>query len=211
MAIKILAVSDVEQSILYSERAAQRFAGTDLIISCGDLPMNYLDFVASQVNAPLMYVVGNHQYAVAGPHGNVYPTMGFNLHRRMRNFEGQLLIAGVEGCLRYNRNPKQYTQMEMWQHVLSLMPALFWNRIHHGRYLDIFVSHAPPWKIHDQDDLTHTGIRAFRWLNKVFCPKYHLHGHIHVYRSDTVTKSVYYQTTVMNCYGYREIVAGKDG
>lgn len=210
MTIRILAVSDVEQGILYSERASERFRGTDLVVSCGDLPMTYLDLVATVINAPLYYVVGNHQYAVTGPQGKIYPSFGHNLHRSVRCYEGELLMAGVEGSLRYNRNPKQYTQPEMWQHVLSLVPGLFWNRARYGRFLDLFVTHAPPWKIHDQEDCAHTGIRAFRWLDKVFKPRYHLHGHVHVYRSDTVTQSVYYQTTVLNCYGCREICFEKE-
>ena len=93
----------------------------------------------------------------------------------------------------------------MWTNVFSLVPALLRNKLLHGRYLDLFVSHAPPWQIHDQQDLPHNGIRAFRWLDKVFKPKIHLHGHIHVYRSDTVRETVYYNTKVINCYGYREI------
>ena len=32
----------------------------DLIVSCGDLPSNYLDFLVSNLQAPMYHVLGNH-------------------------------------------------------------------------------------------------------------------------------------------------------
>ncbi len=208
---KILAVSDVEVDSFYSEQAADRFSDVDLIVSCGDLPVSYLDFLSSTLNVPLYYVDGNHKYSIETKYDRNHFSNcgGLNLHCAHRTFEKQLLFAGVEGCHRYNRKPKQYTQSEMWGHVFSLVPRLFFNRIWYGRYLDFFVTHAPPWKIHDEEDLAHIGIRAFRWLDKVFKPGWHLHGHIHVYRQDTITETVYYNTKVVNCYGSRVITAAK--
>jgi hypothetical protein len=92
----------------------------------------------------------------------------------------------------------------MWLQVFSLIPGLIKNKIQFGRYLDIFVSHAPPWGIHDQLDLPHQGIKSFRWLLRVFKPTFHFHGHIHVYRRDTVTRTLYFQTQILNSYGYVE-------
>ncbi|HNR47481.1 MAG TPA: hypothetical protein PKO03_10445, partial [Anaerolineaceae bacterium] len=48
------------------------------------------------------------------------------------------------------------------------------------------------------------GIKAFNWLNRVFQPTVHLHGHIHVYRQQTVTETQVNQTWVINTFGYRE-------
>jgi uncharacterized protein len=94
----------------------------------------------------------------------------------------------------------------MWTMVLSLVPGLILNRLRYGRYLDVFITHAPPWGVHDQEDLPHQGIKAFRWLIKNFQPAYHFHGHIHVYRPDTVTQTRLGRTMVINTYGHREIV-----
>jgi Icc-related predicted phosphoesterase len=91
----------------------------------------------------------------------------------------------------------------MWSHIVRLTPGLLWNKIRHGRFLDVFVSHAPPRGIHDQIDLPHQGIDAFRWLLRTFKPAYHFHGHIHVYRPDDVTETVFEQTRVINTYGYK--------
>jgi hypothetical protein len=117
-----------------------------------------------------------------------------------------LLLAGIEGSNRYNFGEHQYTQVEMWAFAFSLAPALMVNKIRYGRYLDILITHAPPWKIHDMDDLPHHGIKAFNWLIKVFTPLYHLHGHTHVYRPDTIIETQVGATCVINTYGYHELI-----
>ena len=93
----------------------------------------------------------------------------------------------------------------MWFFVFNLIPKMMFNKLRYGRFLDIFITHAPPWKIHDEEDLPHQGIKAFRWFIKVFKPAYHLHGHIHVYRNDMITRTQFQNTEVINCYGYREL------
>jgi Icc-related predicted phosphoesterase len=91
----------------------------------------------------------------------------------------------------------------MWWHVFSLAPRLMVNRLLYGRYLDVFITHASPWGIHDQPDLPHQGIKAFRWFDRVFTPAYHFHGHIHVYRPDTSLETKFNHTWVINTFGYR--------
>ena len=135
------------------------------------------------------------------------PLGAIDLHRKVLRSESGLLLAGIEGCNRYNKGPYQYTQGEMWQMVLELAPRLMINKIRYGRFLDLFISHAPPWQIHDQDDWPHQGIKAFRWLIQVFKPRYHLHGHIHIYHNNAVRETQIGPTTVMNVYGYREFEA----
>lgn len=205
--MKILAVSDIELGFIYNLQIAQRFKNVDLLISCGDLPYYYLEFMVSMINKPLYYVRGNHasqvEFTTAGERTNPWGATDLH-HRHIRTQEG-LLLAGIEGSVRYNKGDHQYTQAEMWGMVFDLIPGLIYNRIRYGRFLDIFVTHAPPWSIHDMDDLPHHGIKAFRWLIKVFKPKYHLHGHIHVYHNNMVTQTQVGNTCVLNCYGYREI------
>jgi Icc-related predicted phosphoesterase len=205
--MKILSVSDVELSFIYSAHIAERFRDVDLIISCGDLPHYYLEYMISMLDIPLYYVHGNHasKAEISAEGERSEPWGGINLHRRIRRDPSGLLLAGIEGSLQYNFGPHQYSQTEMWMFVFGLVPGLMLNKLRYGRYLDIFVTHASPWKIHDMDDRPHRGAKAFRWLIDVFQPKYHLHGHIHVYRSDTVTETVIGRTHVMNTFGYREI------
>jgi len=202
--MKILSLSDTIVQVIYSPQVKQRFPDVDMVISCGDEPYYYLEFLVSALNVPTFYVRGNHsrvmEYSDTGgrsePHGAV------DLHRRVVN-ENKLILAGVEGSLRYRPGPYQYSQSEMMEHILAITPALLMNRLTYGRYLDVFVSHSPPAGIHDDTDLPHRGIRAFRWLIKVFKPRYHLHGHMHVYRSDIEMETLVGQTRVVNTYGYR--------
>lgn len=205
MILRFLSLSDVIVDPIYSPHVVERFKGLDLIISCGDLPYYYLDYVISNLNVPLYFVRGNHakavEYTESGPRRA--PQGGVNLHRKCLR-HGPLLLAGVEGSVRYNRGNFQYTQSEMWGHVLALLPRLFLNRIIHGRFLDIFVSHAPPWRINDQRDHVHQGIKAFRWLLQVFSPQIHLHGHVHLYRPEITRQTNFAGTQVINTYGYRE-------
>ena len=110
---------------------------------------------------------------------------------------------GVEGSLKYSRGPFQYSQSDMWSHIFQLVPAMMINKARHGRYLDVFVSHAPPRGIHDKTDLPHQGIDAFRWLLQLFKPAYHFHGHIHIYRPGDITETRFERTRVINTYGYK--------
>jgi len=45
---------------VYSSCIKERFADIDLILSAGDLPLDYLDFIISSLNKPLFFVFGNH-------------------------------------------------------------------------------------------------------------------------------------------------------
>jgi Icc-related predicted phosphoesterase len=69
----------------------------------------------------------------------------------------------------------------------------------------VFVSHAPPWKMNDQDDLPHQGIKAFVWFNRRFQPAYHLHGHVHLYRQDAIRVVQYGKTRIVNTCGFQVI------
>lgn len=198
-------MSDQIVSYIHSSQVLSFFSDIDLIIGCGDLPYYYLEFVLSMLDAPLFFVRGNHDKIVEySPEGQqrISPHGGVDLHRNVL-FSRGMLLAGVDGCLRYRAGPFQYSQTDMWLHVLSLAPRLIYNRIRYGRYLDLFVTHAPPAGVHDATDLPHQGIKAFRWLIKVFKPAYHFHGHIHVYRPDEKITSIIDSTTVINTYKYR--------
>lgn len=207
--VKALSLSDIIVQQIYSPSIRERFGDVDLVISCGDLPYYYQEYIISRLDKPLFFVRGNHdkkiEYNRAG--NRSAPRGGIDLHRRVINHQG-LLLAGVEGSLRYRQGPFQYSQIEMWMHVIGLLPYLIYNKLRHGRYLDVLATHAPPRDIHDKPDLTHQGIDAFLWIIRVFQPAYHIHGHIHVYRPDEVTLSKVGRTQVINTYGYRTIELG---
>lgn len=211
--MKLLSVSDKEVPQIYNSKIKARFGDIDLALSCGDLSYYYLEYIISSLDIPLYYVRGNHakdiEHGCAGP--RTAPWGAINLHRKViRDPKTKLLLAGIEGSLRYNRGDYQYTQSQMWLMVLGLVPALLWNRIHYGRYLDVFITHAPPWGIHDQDDPAHQGVKAFNWLINTFQPAYHLHGHIHIYTPGMVTETKVKRTKIINTFGYRKLILSEE-
>lgn len=204
--MKILAISDIVLDALYSPQVSQRFSDIDVVISCGDLPYYYPEYLMSLLNAALYFVRGNHDKAAESHlQSHPFPLGGIDLHLRLINHDG-ILLSGVEGSIRYKQGPFMYSQNEMWIHVFRLVPAMFLNRIRFGRFLDVFVTHAPPIGVHDRPDYAHQGIRAFRWFDLVFQPKYHLHGHIHLYGNHKEQKTHLGSTQIINCYGFQEIV-----
>ena len=206
--MKILAVSDRVLDKLYSGQTRQAYADVDLLIGCGDLPFYYLDFLTSAIDAPLVYVRGNHdggpQY---GADGRVWRDVrgGTDIHGKVVTRKG-LILAGLQGSMRYKAYADyMYTEAEMRRVVAQLVPRLLWNRQRFGRALDVLVTHSPPFGIHDRPDLPHTGFKVFLSFLRLFKPRYHLHGHIHIYRQDEVTQTQFEETTVVNVYPYRVI------
>ena len=198
--MRILSVSDKIIDMLYSPAITSVARGVDLVLSCGDLPADYLEFIVSMLNVPLLYVMGNH-----GSDGGekLYPEGCEDIDSRIVEHKG-LLIAGFEGSMRYNNRPKfQYTESEMRTKVAALTPALVLNRARHGRYLDILVTHAPPFHIHDAEDLPHRGFKAFTWFIDQYTPRYLFHGHTHVYDNRQPTMTQLETTCVVNTYGYK--------
>jgi predicted phosphodiesterase len=204
--VRVLAISDEVEQLIYSDRLRERFAHVDLVLSCGDLPTYYLEYIVSSLNVPLYGVRGNHDYGKSFdgiPTGSLGPGTG-DLHRQVVHVNG-LLIAGLEGSMEYNHGPHQYSETAMRYQIARLTPRLLLNKLRHGRYLDILVTHAPPRGIHDRPDRCHTGFDAFRRFLHRFRPRYHLHGHIHVYDRLTTTRTQFENTTVQNVYGHKEL------
>jgi Icc-related predicted phosphoesterase len=204
--MRILSLSDAPVTYIYSPIVRARYKDVDVIVGCGDLAYYYLEYVYNALDAPLFFVRGNHDKVIeyssagqrSGPHG------GMDLHRCVVNYRG-LLLAGIEGSPRYRSGPFQYSQGEMWAHVLWLAPRLMWNQLRYGRALDVFVTHAPPSGVHEGDDYPHRGIHAFRWLVKVFQPAVLLHGHVHLYSPMQPVETCLGSSRVINAYGAREV------
>ena len=204
-ALKVLSVSDRIDSSLLEKDTFEKFKDIDLILSCGDLPYYHIEKLFQLYEVPVLYVRGNHDSRVEyGKSGPLYgPRGAIDLHNQIVVLN-ELIFAGFEGSLPYKKGPFLYSQNEMWQHVLGMIPRLLWNKIVYGRYLDVVITHSPPFGIHDKDSNVHGGYKAFRWLIKIFKPAYFFHGHIHVYQEDEIVETVLGQTKVINTYGHRK-------
>lgn len=219
--MKILCVADHVDPLVYSAAIKERFKEIDLVLSAGDLPMEYLGYIASTLNKTILFVFGNHnlkhlplfrqsvdsaqrgiyqdQMGAAGMLRNRFGStyIGFKV-KRHRN----LLIAGLGGSRKYNNGENQFSDAEMRRRIIRMMPRLLWNRVFHGRYLDILLTHAAPFGINDRPDPPHIGFRPFLWFMRRFKPKYLLHGHIHLYDLNAERFAHYAQTTVINVYSH---------
>jgi Icc-related predicted phosphoesterase len=191
--MKILAVSDFIEPLSSDLQKSNVFTDVQLIVSCGDLPPNYLSALSKAFAAPLYYVRGNHDIR----YESSAPKNCFDIHARVVSF-GDLTILGLEGSHWYNGRPLQYTEAQMRQTIRFLRP-----RLRKYGHLDIVVAHAPPRHVHDSEDPCHRGFRAYRRLIDRYRPGYFLHGHIHrcfEHHSERVTRIG--QTRVINCSGY---------
>jgi Icc-related predicted phosphoesterase len=205
MTHEILVVSDTISDQLYDPAKQKSLQNIRFIISSGDLPYDYLENLVSTFNVPLYFVRGNHAKFYESETGIIHdhPWGCNDLHVRSLKDPSGYLLAGVQGSHVYNYGQYQYSQATMWQFVFRLVPSLMANFALSGRYLDIFVTHAPPWGIHDNQDVAHQGIKAFLWVLKVFKPLYHFHGHVYDFGKSTPMITQYGDTEVVNTYGYR--------
>ena len=122
--LKILAVSDVVVDRLYSAQIAEHFRDVDMILGCGDLPYEYLEFLVSALNVPLLYVPGNHDPQYDGKKPAARADGCDLLDQRVAWVKG-LNLAGLGGSIRYKPvSPNQYTQTEMYLRVISFLPRL---------------------------------------------------------------------------------------
>jgi Icc-related predicted phosphoesterase len=195
--MKILCVSDQIDPLIYTNTIKQRFADVDLILSAGDLPLDYLDFIISTLNKPLFFVMGNHHIEAV----DVYSHGALYIDSKVKR-EAGLIVAGLGGSMRYNKGENQFTDFEMKIRLLKLLPVLIFNRVFHGRFLDILLTHASPHGIHDKEDKCHKGFKCFLWFIRVFKPRYLVHGHIHIYDLSEVRTTKYHDTLVINAYSH---------
>jgi Icc-related predicted phosphoesterase len=204
--VKILAVSDVVQDNLYSVGVRENFRDVSLLLGCGDLPYEYLEYLVTALNVPLLYVPGNHDPAYDDNRPEAKACGCDYLDRRVTRVLG-LNIAGIGGSIRYHpHKSNQYTQTQMYFRLLSFYPALFLHRIRNGGGLDIMIAHSPPRGIHDDDDPAHIGFSAFINFIRTFKPRYFLHGHTMVYKGNLVPPITRINTTmVINVFPYRVI------
>lgn len=191
--MRILAVSDRVEPLLDNQFDHQQFEDIDLILSCGDLPPEYLASLLGKLKAPLYFVRGNHDFR----HDLKAPPGCIDLNGDLVKFEG-INIFGLEGSRWYNGGPYQYTEKQMHWKLQRLRPR-FWRM----GGIDIVITHAPPRHIHDAEDRCHRGFKSFRWLIDKYSPRYFIHGHIHANFSDPSQRvTVVNRTQVINAFGY---------
>ncbi len=196
--MRIMVVSDEPSRALWDFVDKEKLKGIDLILSAGDLPAEYLEFLVTFSDCPLLYVRGNHdtKYNYHAPEGCVC------IENTIYEYEG-VRILGLGGSMRYvPHREDQYSEKEMARRIRRLYLKLL-----HRRGFDILLTHAPAKGIHDwEGDLCHRGFQSFLNLMDRYHPQYMVHGHMHLnYGANIPRTTCYGGTTIVNAYERYEI------
>lgn len=185
----VLAVSDEMDELLHAGPSAA--GNAQLILACGDLPFDYLDYLMNALDVPLVFVPGNHDPDVSGyrlsraglilrdglPARPPWPDGAVNADCAVVDVAG-LRVAGLGGCRRYRSGPNQYTERQQARRARALSRRARWRRLRDGRGVDVLITHAPPRGVGDARDPPHQGFAALRGLVSRLQPVVLLHGHV---------------------------------
>lgn len=206
---RILAIADEVDEGLYGDKL--RSLRPDLVLSCGDLPFEYLENLVSRLDVPLLFVPGNHDPSLAPPDSTwspltfEAPSFGqqgcIDVDGRIAKAAG-LRVAGLGGSLRYRPGPNQYSERQMGRRVARLRLQAGLGRMLGDGGADIVLTHAPPAGNDPPDDLPHRGFAAFRTLDAALRPRLHVHGHVHPYGAARTDRRLG-RTLVVNAIPYR--------
>ena len=191
--MRILTVSDEEATRYFDFYRPGCLREFDLILACGDLSREYLEFLVTMARCPLFYVKGNHDESLLKhpPEGCVCLDDRIVVYRGIR-------FLGLGGSHRYRESPLMFTEQQMRGRIFRLLPQL----IRHKGF-DVLVTHAPARHLNDENTPAHQGFACFHWLLKQFSPKYFLHGHIHMrYNLHVPRRVVHGKTIVINACEY---------
>lgn len=191
--MKILLLADQAEPSLWEHLDKRKLDGVELVLSCGDLPAEYLSFLTCFTSAPILYVHGNHdgRYEKKPPEGCICVEDTIYTHNGLR-------ILGLGGSMRYRTGPHMYTEREMQRRVRRLRFKL-WR----SKGFDILLTHAPAYQLGDDTDLAHTGFQVFLELIDKYQPRYLIHGHVHQsYQHDFKRIRQRGDTQSINAFGY---------
>ena len=162
-------LSDTADKALWDYLNRALLEDIDLILSCGDLPAEYLSFLTCFTNAPILYVRGNHddRYDKKPPEGCICVEDDIYVYKGVR-------ILGLGGSMKYRESPCMYTERQMTWRVVKL-----WWKLFRRKGFDILLTHAPARGVGDMDDLPHRGFETFVKLMDRWHPRYHVYGHVH--------------------------------
>lgn len=199
--VKILCISDRVESMLHGPNLTSYARGVEAVISCGDLPFDYLEYIVTFLGVPVYYVLGNHD---PGPDGPEYPGGCTPLDGRVVEVEGGgPVLAGLSGSPLYSGGPNQYTEGQMRRRAWALSARIRCRSLVGRPRPEIFVTHSPPFGLGDQEDVAHVGFRSFVDLIDRDEPPLWLHGHVHLYGPEQERVAKKGGTKIINVYGHR--------
>ncbi len=201
--MKILCISDQVESVLHGPTLDSYARGVGAVVSCGDLPFDYLEYIITFLGVPVYYVLGNHDPAPDSPEypGGCIPLDG----KIVEAGSGADLVtlAGLSGSQMYSGGPNQYTDRQIGFRAWELSARIRCRRLVGRPKPTVFVTHAPPFGLGDRKDVAHVGFGPFVGLIDRHKPPLWLHGHVHLYGPDQQRVTHRGETKIVNVFGHR--------
>lgn len=215
--MRILAVSDEVDPRL--ETPLARRLRPDVLLSAGDLAVDYLDYLSNLFEVPLVFVSGNHDVDRTGlrrsrgglllraglPAPEIGPAGGIDADGTVVDVQiagRRLRVAGLGGSIRYRPGPNQYTQREQARRGRRVVRRAERLRRRDGASVDVLLTHSPPSGCGDADDPPHRGFDALHDVVAALRPPLLLHGHIHPYGQPAPDRQLG-TTRVVNVVGHK--------
>ena len=193
--MRILAVSDKASPSLYDHYSPGKLDGFDLILGCGDLSEDYLEYLMTMADCPLVYVHGNHD-----ENHKKTPLGCICADDKVVKVAG-LRILGLGGSFRYREGKYMYTERQMKRRIRRRKLSI---KRHKG--IDILLTHAPARHLNDLDTIPHRGFECFHKLLDRYKPMLFVHGHVHRdYNHNIPQRTIHNGILVVNAYDYAVI------
>jgi len=204
--VKILCVSDRVETMLQGPSLNAYAGDVEAVVSCGDLPFWYLEYLVTFLGVPVYYVLGNHDPDPASPEypGGCTPLDGQIVEMEDAKGKGNgVLLAGLSGSRLYSGGPNQYTERHMRRRTRALSARIRWRGLFGREKPRIFVTHSPPFGLGDAKDHAHIGFESFVGIMDRHQPELWLHGHVHLYGADQQRVVTRGDTKVLNVFGHK--------
>lgn len=145
--VRALVVADEVDEALWCDVSSTARAGTvDLLLSAGDLPVDYLEYLVDALERPAVLVPGNHDPDLGGytRRAGLWLRAGFPARwpgpRGWVNADGRVVqaaglrVAGLGGSIRYSGGPNQWREPQQARRARRLM------RSARGQAVDVLLT-----------------------------------------------------------------------
>ena len=214
---RVLAVADEVEPSLHSRNLMRH--EVDLVLACGDLPFDYLEFLVTMLNVPLGFVPGNHDPDLCPPGGidSADFTRPFGWHWDDRANKGPQGCVNLDGGVRVLagvrvRRPGRLDPVQPRAQPVHRAPdagpgpaaSVAGHEAASEGPRSRGHRHHPraPGDVGDGEDPAHRGFATFHTLVSKMQPRFLLHGHVHPYGKHMVDGKIE-DTRVMNVVGHK--------
>ena len=199
--VRALVIADEEANLHVQ---ALRDLAPDLVLCAGDLPWDYIEYVASASTCPVVFVPGNHDPEIERSRraATALHRAGHAVRRSATPRRDQRRPAGRRGRRPAHRRPRRVRALQAGAAPVHPAPVprrarRLLRRARRGGPVDVLLTHAPPsGSATARTGRTWASRPCTRVLDRLE-PTWHLHGHIHPYGQQMPDRQVG-PTTIRN-------------